>query len=263
MSNPHLPPELLDRIIDLLHDNPEALEECCLVSKSWIPRTRKHLFANIMFRTQKSLRSWMETFPDPFNSPAHHTHTLTYSQSVECSGAGDWITSFSRVVHLDVFGLGFRSSPTRPMGSFVPLHGFSPILKSIRLDFSIIPASQLFNLILSFPLLEDLTVVTYFEASTDGVDDPGELSTAFQPSNPPTFTGSLELLMRGGTGPIARRLLSSPGGIHFRKLTLTWYQDSDGPSIRGLVGECSGTLESLKITRSTQGTSILHLSPHH
>jgi len=62
-------------------------------------------------------------------------------------------------------------------------------------------------------------------------------------------------------GPIARRLLSSPGGIHFRKLTLTWFQDSEAQLIRGLVGECSGTLESLKITRSTHGTSTQHLCP--
>ncbi|KAF9643160.1 hypothetical protein BDM02DRAFT_3081141, partial [Thelephora ganbajun] len=52
MSNPrqfHLPPEILDYIIDLLHDKPETLKQCCLVSKSWVSRTRKHLFADIEF----------------------------------------------------------------------------------------------------------------------------------------------------------------------------------------------------------------------
>jgi len=38
-SNPYLPPEILDYIVDLLHNSPNALKECCLVSKSWIPRT--------------------------------------------------------------------------------------------------------------------------------------------------------------------------------------------------------------------------------
>jgi len=259
MSNPYLPPELLDHTIDLLHDNPRALKKCCLVSKSWIPRTRKHLFAHIMFRTQKSLQSWMETFPDPFNSPAHHTHTLTCSQSVEYAEASEWITSFSRVVYLDVMGNGLAA--TLSMDSFVPFHGFSPVIKSIRLDFAILPALQLFDLILSFPLLEDLTVVTYFGASTGGCDGPGGPSTAVEPSSPPTFAGSLDLFMRGGMGPIACRLLSSPGGIHFRKLTLTWFQESDTPLIKELVGACSGTLESLKIIRSTHGTSIHHPRP--
>ena len=251
MSSPYLPPELLDHTVDFLHDDPRALKECCLVSKSWIPRTRKHLFGHIMFRTQKSLQSWIETFPDPLDSPAHHTHTLTYSQSVECSEAGDWITSFSRVVYFDVIGHGLPATHW-PMASFVPFHGISPIIKSIRVDFAILPTSQIFGLILSFPLLEDLTVVTYFGASTsDGGD-----GSPVQPSNPPTFTGSLDLYMRGGMDPIARRLLSSPGGIHFRKLTFTWFQDSDAPLIRGLVWECSRTLESLKITRSTHGTFV-------
>ena len=261
MSNPYLPPELLDRTIDFLHDNTKALKECCLVSKSWIPRTRQHLFAHVIFHPQKSLQSWMETFPDPFNSPAHHTHTLTYSQSVECSEAGDWITSFSHVVHLDVTGLGYGPSATQSMGSLVKFHGFSPNLKSIRLDFHVLPTLQAFSLILSFPLLEDLAVVTYFWASTGGGDGPDGLSTAVQPSNPPAFAGSLILFMKGGMEPITLRLLSLPGGIHFRKLTLMWFQDSDAPLIKELVRECSGTLESLKITRSMQGTSIQHLSP--
>ncbi|KAF9642961.1 hypothetical protein BDM02DRAFT_3104213, partial [Thelephora ganbajun] len=52
MSNPHkphLPPEILDYIVDFLYNEPETLKQCCLVSKSWVPRTRKHLFADINF----------------------------------------------------------------------------------------------------------------------------------------------------------------------------------------------------------------------
>ncbi|KAF9644347.1 hypothetical protein BDM02DRAFT_3103092, partial [Thelephora ganbajun] len=47
--HPYLPPETLDYIVDFLHDNRETLEQCCLVSKSWVPRARKHLFADIKF----------------------------------------------------------------------------------------------------------------------------------------------------------------------------------------------------------------------
>jgi hypothetical protein len=56
---------MLDNVIDCLHDTRDALKNCCLVSKSWIPRTRKHLFATIAFTTTKRLQSWEETFPDP------------------------------------------------------------------------------------------------------------------------------------------------------------------------------------------------------
>ena len=80
MLNPYLPRETLDYIIDLLHDEPETLRECCLVSKSWIPHARKHLFTDIKFRSVIDLESWKKTFPDPSNSPAYHTRTL----SVHC-----------------------------------------------------------------------------------------------------------------------------------------------------------------------------------
>ena len=61
--NPDLPPELLDHIVDFLHDNQTALRNCCLVSKSWIPRARKYLFAAIEFHREETLKSWRETFP--------------------------------------------------------------------------------------------------------------------------------------------------------------------------------------------------------
>jgi hypothetical protein len=70
MSDPHLPAEMLDHIVDHLQDTEYALRSCCLVSKSWIPRARKHLFFDIVFHTAKRLELWKETFPDPSTSPA-------------------------------------------------------------------------------------------------------------------------------------------------------------------------------------------------
>ena len=58
MSHPYLLPELFDHVVDFLHDSSGTLENCCLVSKSWIPRTRKYLFAEINFRYTEDLESW-------------------------------------------------------------------------------------------------------------------------------------------------------------------------------------------------------------
>ena len=69
MPNPYLPQETLDYIVDLLHDEPETLRECCLLSKPWIPRTRKHLFADIKFRSAHELELWKKTFPDHSSFP--------------------------------------------------------------------------------------------------------------------------------------------------------------------------------------------------
>src|ERR1700753_334500 len=88
MSNPRprLPPETPDHIVDLLHDNRETLQECCIVSKSWVPRARKHLFVHVKFK-REDCDKWMKTFPDPINSPAYHVHTLTVGGSLR--GAED------------------------------------------------------------------------------------------------------------------------------------------------------------------------------
>ena len=72
MPNPYLPPETLDHIVGLLHDKPATLKKCCFLSKPWDPRTRKHLFAEIMFLSEKVLKSWMRTFPDPSDSPGSY-----------------------------------------------------------------------------------------------------------------------------------------------------------------------------------------------
>ena len=79
MSSPHrshLPPESLDEIVDLLYNKREILKQCSLVSRSWIPRARKHLFADINFVDEDDIEAWRKRFPDPTRFPAHHTRTM-------------------------------------------------------------------------------------------------------------------------------------------------------------------------------------------
>ena len=272
MPNPHLPAELLDYIVDFLHDRADALKSCCLVSKSWISRTRMHLFADVKFSSADHLESWKETFPDPLISPARYAKTffvnISYPRVVTAADAepGGWTSGFSNVVHLEVAarvldgGLFYDKSAI----SFVPFHGFSPVLKSLRATFFIVPSSQVFDLIISFPLLEDLTVIANYGTWAGDDDDSNWPSTVAQPSNEPTFTGSLELhIGPRGITPIVRRLLSLPGGLHLRKLTLTWCHEEDPSLTMELVEECSHTLNSLDITRATvYCTFIPHLHSH-
>ena len=183
MSNPHrshLPPEILDCIVDLLHDKPEALKLCCLVSKSLVPRTRTYLFASIRFQHPDDLRLWKKAFPDPANSPAFLTHTLSIfcPQVVMTADAeeGGLVRMFPRVVRLAVF-----NSPTNPYKlevSLAPFHSFSPVLKSLRVISYSIPHSQILNLICSLHLLEDLCVIDYGRNNCD-LD-----GTIFQRFNP-------------------------------------------------------------------------------
>ena len=90
ISNHGLPPEILDHIVALLcsrryefrdygWNSPpgkDELRRCCLVSKSWIPRTRRHLFAIVSLCNPEDLKAWKKKFPDPSNSPGYYTRTL-------------------------------------------------------------------------------------------------------------------------------------------------------------------------------------------
>ena len=256
MSNPRLPAELLDDVVDHLHDTEYALRNCCVVSRSWIPRARKHLFAHINLSTAKSLRSWKEMFPDPSTSPAHYARTLVVLCFHPATPAGaeldGWIREFSRVVHLKVVGR---------INSLFPFHGLSPAIKSLRVTSITLPSSHVFDVILSFPLLEDLAVIIP-DTSIDDGDGSNGLSTAVLSPSSPSFAGSLELSVEGGMRPIACRLLSLPGGIHFRELILAWHRKEDLVLTMALVEECSHTLESLDIACNLPCRSIQHPCPH-
>ena len=123
-----LPPELLDIIAAHLHNEPAALKACCTVSKSWISRYRKHLFARIRFDPSKrSVELWKQTFPDPFSSLAPYTRTFTflglYPTTLVNPDIVGWIHSFDRIEKLILASI--RDSPESPsfncMDSLPPL----------------------------------------------------------------------------------------------------------------------------------------------
>ena len=236
--SPPLPQEISDLIIDLLHGEPDALKACSLVSKSWVHRTREHLFAHVKFSSESDFKLWQKTFPDPSNSPAHYARSLSIRRSDAVlpahTSVGDWIRTFSGVVrlHVETFGLG-RDIP------LVPLHGLSPTLKSLRVDCSLFtPSSEIFSLVCSFPLLEDLTFVSH--------DYDSEFGKWYIPSTSPKLTGCLELWADHTIRPIARRLLELPSGLHFSKIYVSCYQEGV-EAMMDLVPRCSDTLESLSI----------------
>ena len=230
------PPEILDAVIDQLHDEPTTLRACCLVSKSWIPRTRKHLFVHIEFDAlEHPFESWMKMFPDRSNTPAHHARSLSIrhlpafiSMGTDVDG---WIRTFQNVTHLHFERCTWENHPT----ALAPFFGFSPAIRSLRMAYT---SFEVFNLACSFPLLEDLALVDLCpEGRTVGWN---------APSISPKLTGSLELSAIGGFHSATRRLLDFPNGLHFAKITVAC-ADQDFRPTTDLVSRCSGTLESLNI----------------
>ena len=246
MPPPRLPAELLDCIVDHLYDTRDTLKSCCLVSKSWIHRTRNHLFADVVFRTVGDLQAWKNAFPDPSTSPAHYTTTL----SMQCPWvvtAADaeergWIPAFSHVVHFHMnFGL--------PETSLLPFHGFSPALKSLRVEYGSFPFSRIINLIHSFPLLEDLSLFTWGGNPIEDIDEqPGVVQ--------PPLTGTLQLNTQDRMSHTVSQLFPAQNGLYFRKLDLRLSREEDIFEIAALVKRCRLTLESLCVCAGYCGTSV-------
>ena len=236
-----LPPEILDLIIDYLHDQPTALKSCCVVSKSWLPRTRGRLFARVEFDTSKShIDLWKKTFPDLSNSPAHHTRSLSICGApivtAADAGGGGWIRTFHNVVDLRLSHLD--------RASLVPFYGLSPTLRSLHL---IHTHSNVFDLVCSFPLLEDLELDAVFpEGDADGWNIP---------LTSPRLTGTLDLRTLMSTRLVIRRLLGLPGGLHFSRINAIFLGE-DTKSMTDLVSKCSDTLEFLTILRCPSGAFL-------
>ena len=241
MSNPTLPPELFDHVIDLLHHQRETLKQCCLVSKSWIPRTRVYLFAEIAFRDIVELGRWRNIFPNPANSPGYYTRSLSLHSTnrsiVAIVAEGDgWIRGFPYVVQLKL-----EHSTKNIHFHYFSIHSLT--LESSCADGYPFPPlnRQVLTLVCSFPHLEDVNLVG-FEV-TNGGDD----NISFQPPTSPPFTGTLTLDWPRKMEWLFPRLFNLPNGIRFRKLKCSLGRVEDIRWATALVEVCSNTLEHVDI----------------
>ena len=235
MSCLHLPPEIFDYIVDFLRGERKTLKNCCLVSRSWVPRARKHLFDELHFDLLSNLNAWNATFPDPVNSPAHYTRFLTIA-CVRVIPAVDvkessWVRGFSNAVRLRMWDSTWDLLLFPPTAS----HRFS----NLPVGYKTWSASGLFHLVFALPLLKDLSVVGY------GIQDADAI---FQSSTSPPLTGTLALHLIRGMGPVTCRLLEPPNSVHFRKLECTLNVQDDLLCIADIAEACSDTLECIDIT---------------
>ena len=248
-----LPPEILDFIVDHLHDEPSTLKSCCLVSKSWIPRIRRILFAKVEFSSDRCpIQLWMNAFPDPCNSPAHHTHVLHFIDHNSIAAASmvafAWVQRFCHINKLRIPNTSGSLLAPRAPGPLVQLRGLSPTLTSLHLLGVSAPLSEVLDLICSFPLLEDLFL--HFVTTQGGSD------RRYIPPTSPSLTGTLHMIELSPS--LTRGLLDLPNGLHFSRVT-TWFPGGANSPEVDLISKCRNTLEDLTIDFSSPSSFYLCL----
>lgn len=242
------PQEILDLIIDYLHNEPQALKTCCLVSKAWVYRAQKCLFYHVQFRRHHHVSRWRRSFPDPLNSPARNTQTLSIGLAELVTVVDvDTLRVFRGVSRLNVDTTRWHGPPF----SLLPLHGLFPTIRSLRLSFSSFQSSKIFPFVCSFPLLENLALAGRIGNNRDVVWN--------VPQTSPNLIGSLELCVGAGVEHLVRQLLDLPKGLRPKSIAVRWSVPEAVGSTMDLVLGCSDTLESLKITNHLKylpGTSL-------
>jgi len=126
------PYETLNHIVGFLHDSHSLLTNCCFISKLLVLYTvaRRHHFTKLVFQTEKSLELLKKTLLDPSASLVHDTKALFIG---------------SPKVNIVV-----------EVATFLQFYRFSPFVESLCGYLTSFPPTQLPDLILFFPLLEDL-----------------------------------------------------------------------------------------------------------
>ena len=123
-----LPIELMDRIIDHLHDDQKTLSACALVCSSWLPAVRSHRFRHVRIRvwprTLAAFHTLLQATPDLPLHVANLHISCDWSTVQDMAALYDVLSSLP---NLPALSLSLRRSVVDP--------------DNIRRLFSIIPKS--------------------------------------------------------------------------------------------------------------------------
>ncbi|KAJ3728384.1 hypothetical protein C8R42DRAFT_716325 [Lentinula raphanica] len=121
MSPPSVfPPEIYDKIIDEVSSSKEALSACSLVERSWIPRSRSHMFRDINFTTPESTETTRTKQRQL--TPGGSRHTDAFQQHVASNAD---VASYARRLVLTLTSSGNIASDIPQASELLNLHSLT------------------------------------------------------------------------------------------------------------------------------------------
>lgn len=170
-------PELVDIIIDYLHDDRRSLASCALVAHQWVPSSRHHLFASVTLPSTRWLR-FLELLDSSFTTISPHVRALTLTDDQEnleplTQSIAHLATHLLAITSLSLEMMDWRTLSRDCTATLSSFHQITYLhLSCVRF----ITGDDVVDLIHSYPLLEEFSVEKVLcDSSTRGAGLPSSL----------------------------------------------------------------------------------------
>lgn len=248
MLEADLPQELIDIVLDNLHDDQRSLRQCSLVCKAWVPRCRSYIFEHIYLKSEDvdRWRRMMEASPEYSNLVRSFTRSflrrnvevLRISSSPENNVIPfQMLSQFSNLLTIDARRFSLEGYPN----DFLSLK--LPSVKSL-IVYSLTGESshQILQFLSIFPGLSRLEISLHWRTSST--------ADATFPNLPKLK--HLRMFINNNAGFEFGRLLtkfSATKALQYFHATTSTPEDG---SLNGLIASCASTLTSLHIADTSQ-----------
>ena len=251
-----LPLELIELIIDHLHDDKAALETCSLVSRVFLPRSQTYIFETIELRflhdvnKDRNIDSMRTLIPPDPHGLLSHARKL----SIPCPGLIspfhleeilDYLMAFSNIRELK-FDLDPSHFISRDLTlAFRYFSHFRPVLRSLDLTTTATNPKDLVVFLTFFPFLEDVSI-SFCDSGPETV--PSSRVEEFDPNPLTPLRGALRVRTIPPDSEFIVELAKLPVSYHTLELGGNCMLPSTG--IWELVAACAPTLRILKFSHT-------------
>ena len=237
---PRVPQEVVDEILDHLTTDPDhrSLQSSALVSKSWVPSCRRHLFHTTIF-TPKNAARWVKTFPVPERSPACYVRDLRFlaegSDTIFELKFFEHVPWFTNAEKMSLSGDGHLRLMRFPLSCGLPQS-----VASLTIDGGAVFLGHIRGIMAQLPNLNDLSLA--------GNIVPGDRRALLGIGKVlrGRFGGKLRLHRGRSYEDTVNMMLEIPTGLHFTEVEIRAKYGC--PSAMRLAEACSKTLTRLTYT---------------
>jgi len=235
---PTFPQEIIDYLIDLISissvgQKDPHLRSCSLVSRSWVHRSRRHLFHSIELASTPDISNWIKKIPPGAGGLSGYVRKLWldghWEQRSQRFPSVEHLRSFTRVEELRL--TYWREGPTTKEEIEETFGAFGPSVRSLSVSLPRGDPGSFLHLLSLFLHLDDLSIWT---SCLDESSDP-------PPGNAVTVRRSL--VLDSAQGHFADALIGSGLRPKALKISIPHLVSYDG-----LLAACGPSVETISLS---------------